>query len=457
MHPTALKNGRLFFENYVKNPGVLVVDIGAQDVNGSLRSVCPPYAHYIGVDCVAACGVDVILDDPYSLPFHENSIDVVVSSSCFEHSEMFWLLFLEVLRVLKPEGLFYLNVPSSWSFHRSPVDCYRFFPDSGNALAKWGKRNGFGATVLEHYTNYSDYVCIFLKDEEYALKYPNRIIHSMEEFSCGGLYPDLDTIYVSAAENDKHKLFAPHLFKSEGEQIQEFLPKMLQKQISEQTWRIIDFVKPYTMTTAQRVANVVNAVDYIIKNNISGAFVECGVWRGGCSMAAACALLLHGSSERELYLYDTFEGMSPPCEYDVRLENGTSAAELLAIHGKDLEDHIWAYAPLHDVVSNLRRTTYPESKISYVKGKVEETMPNTLPGHIAILRLDTDWYQSTLHELVHLYPLLKKGGVLIIDDYGCWAGAKKAVDEYFADIGIKPDLIRIIDDCGSSAYYAIKF
>jgi len=214
MHLLAMNNGKLFFDTYVASLGnVTIIDVGAQDVNGSLRQFSPPAANYVGVDFAKAKGVDIVLDDPYILPFDDNSVDVVVSSSCFEHSEMFWLLFLEISRILKPSGLFYLNAPSAGGFHRYPVDCYRFFPDSGNALAKWGRRNGFNTIVLEHYTNGGDYVCIFLKDQEHLGSHPNRCINFVREFSCGGIYPQLDTFLFPSDLAGKNLTFhAPQLF-----------------------------------------------------------------------------------------------------------------------------------------------------------------------------------------------------------------------------------------------------
>ncbi len=197
MHPSALMNGKRFFDAYVAKLGnVKVVDIGAQDVNGSLKSVCPPQAQYIGVDFVAAKGVDIILTDPYKLPLDSDSIDVIVSSSCFEHSEMFWVLFLEIMRVLKPEGLFYLNSPSNGEFHRFPVDCYRFYPDCGNALAKWARHSGLRTLSLESYVSnqsgghWNDFVSVFLKDEIFADRHRNRILHSFSEFTNGRLHPN---------------------------------------------------------------------------------------------------------------------------------------------------------------------------------------------------------------------------------------------------------------------------
>lgn len=182
MHISAMRNGADFFKNYCGGLSQgTVLDIGSQDVNGSLREVCPPHLEYVGVDFVAGRNVDVILDDPYRLPFDDNHADVVLSSSCFEHSEMFWLVFLEVMRVLKPSGVFYLSAPANGAFHRYPVDCWRFYPDSGGALVTWAKRNGLNAKLLESYTSlqdrdiWNDFTAVFLKDSSYSSLYPNRI------------------------------------------------------------------------------------------------------------------------------------------------------------------------------------------------------------------------------------------------------------------------------------------
>ncbi|MBV7540387.1 methyltransferase domain-containing protein [Acidovorax sp. sic0104] len=187
MHPSAIRNGQLFFDTYLQ-PGaqVLVVDIGAQDINGSLRQFAPPGARYLGLDFQAGQGVDQVLDDPYVLPLEEGSVDVVVSSSCFEHVEMFWLMFNEVLRVLKPHGLFYLNVPSNGDYHRFPVDCWRFYPDAGEALAHWSHRSGHRAVLLESFTTYqhldiwNDFVAVFVKDEACVARHSARMQDRLE-------------------------------------------------------------------------------------------------------------------------------------------------------------------------------------------------------------------------------------------------------------------------------------
>lgn len=98
---------------------------------------------------------------------------------------------------------------------------------------------------------------------------------------------------------------------------------------------------------------------------------------------------------------------------------------------------------MRETTGNILSTGYPKEKINFVKGLVEETIPQTQINKIAILRLDTDWYSSTKFELEHLYPKLVKGGVLIIDDYGHWEGCKKAVDEYFTNNNIPIFMMRI--------------
>jgi SAM-dependent methyltransferase len=192
MHPSALLNAKKFFQAYTtpETPAT-VVDIGAQNVNGSMKDVAPRNLRYVGVDFVKANGVDVVLTDPYQLPFDNESVDIVVSSSCLEHSEMFWVLFLEVLRVLKPGGLFYINVPTNGDYHRYPVDCWRFYPDSGQALVTWAKRNGYQPLLLESFVDdkymgiWNDYVAIFLKDEKHLAEHPRRMIETKDSFTNG--------------------------------------------------------------------------------------------------------------------------------------------------------------------------------------------------------------------------------------------------------------------------------
>jgi len=216
----------------------------------------------------------------------------------------------------------------------------------------------------------------------------------------------------------------------------------------EATRDVIRSVKPWTMTSPEKLNALVLAVRYVVTHQIPGDVVECGVWRGGSMLAAAKTLIENGDTGRDLHLYDTFEGMSEPTEHDKR-HDGQSAADMLA--ASDKTAGVWAYASLEDVQATMAEAPYPAERIHYYKGKVEETIPgDAIPEQISILRLDTDWYESTRHEMEHLYPLLTDGGALIIDDYGHWEGARRAVDEYFASHA-PPLLLNRIDYTGRIA------
>ena len=213
MHPTAMKNGETFFatySNFFNGNNKTVVEIGSQDVNGSLRQVCPDDFSYTGVDFEDAKGVDIVLEDPYKLPFEDESVDIVLSSSCFEHSEMFWLSFIEILRILKPSGLFYLNAPSDGEVHKYPVDCWRFYPDSGQALITWARKNGFNTKLLESYTqiggNWHDYVAIFLKDSSHEEKFTDRILNHKKDFENGSISYSKTVLNPKALTQNQRKL-----------------------------------------------------------------------------------------------------------------------------------------------------------------------------------------------------------------------------------------------------------
>jgi hypothetical protein len=190
------------------------------------------------------------------------------------------------------------------------------------------------------------------------------------------------------------------------------------------TQRIIEAVYEYTLTPPDRVAALCGAVDYVIDHDLPGAFVECGLWKGGSMMAIAMRLRDRGVTDRDLYGFDTFEGMTPPTDEDV---DWRGVRQQPPDKGSTL--HIGA--GLEDVETNMRATGYPADRVHLVKGDVRETLPGEAPDDIALLRLDTDYYDSTKHELETLYPRLAQGGVLLIDDYGHYRGSKKAVDEYF--------------------------
>lgn len=208
-------------------------------------------------------------------------------------------------------------------------------------------------------------------------------------------------------------------------------------------WDLYNSCKPYTMTTVERMYSLFCAVKYVLANKIPGSFVECGVWRGGSAMLIAKMLCKQNINNRKIYLYDTFEGMPKPTKDDTDFM-GTDAALLLKKNAHNKEESLWCVADFADVQNNMRSTNFPEERIVYVKGKVEMTIPANMPDEsISLLRLDTDWYESTKHELIYLFPKLENNGVLIIDDYGYWEGCRKAVDEYFSENDVNMFLNRV--------------
>lgn len=192
-------------------------------------------------------------------------------------------------------------------------------------------------------------------------------------------------------------------------------------------------VQPYTMTSPERGRALWTAVNTVLDNGIPGCFVECGVWRGGSALLMVLTLLSRGVRNREIFLFDTFAGMTPPGPLD-RDHHGAEADALMAgAQGPEIAALVKAACPLDEVRALLEASGYDMRLVHFVEGDVGETLPRTQTLRIALLRLDTDFYDSTLAELHHLYPRLVRGGVLIIDDYGHWQGARQAVEDYFAD------------------------
>lgn len=210
---------------------------------------------------------------------------------------------------------------------------------------------------------------------------------------------------------------------------------------------IVERALPYSLTGPARLAALVEAVRYCVRRDVPGALAECGVWRGGSVLAMLLTLEDLGSEDRDVHLFDTFEGMTEPSEHDV------SALDPPALdtwrEAQQRREQPWAdLFPSDAVGEDAVRTTltesgYPAERLHFVRGPVEATLPAHAPERLALLRLDTDWYESTRHELEHLYPRLSEGGVLIVDDYGHWEGARRAVDEYFERHPPAPLLNRI--------------
>lgn len=235
------------------------------------------------------------------------------------------------------------------------------------------------------------------------------------------------------------------LFSLLGYEIRPNIPEARPVEYKKDDEVIWQRVKSETMTSFLNFWFLLKSVDYLINNKIQGSYVECGVWRGGSSMAMAMRLVQHNSLHVDLYLFDTYSGMSAPSSIDIEAHSGKAASDLM----KKADDDalVLAYAPLELVRKNMDETNYPQNKIHYIEGDVVETLATAEIQDIALLRLDTDWYESTLAELGYLLPRLVKGGICILDDYGHWEGSKKAVDEFFENSEFKPLMFHVDYTC----------
>ena len=207
----------------------------------------------------------------------------------------------------------------------------------------------------------------------------------------------------------------------------------------------IRLARQISMQSYERLWALINATKYVALNNIPGDFVECGVYKGGSALVIARTLNRYQVLDRKIYLYDTYEGMTEPKEIDKRISSKTPAINYLNDPAK--KDKVLAYASFESVTKILDSLDYPKSNFILIKGDVSETLLKVLPTNIALLRLDTDWYESSLAELEILYPLVVRKGIIIIDDYGHWSGAKQAVDDYLELNKINP-LMNYIDYAG---------
>ena len=217
---------------------------------------------------------------------------------------------------------------------------------------------------------------------------------------------------------------------------------------------IVERVRPFTMTSVDRLEALIDAVRYCVRREIPGAFAECGVWRGGSVLAMILTLQELGAAERDVHLFDTFEGMTAPTAQDVSAHSPPALDTWSTAVQRGAQPWEGYFRPELVNIAAVRETVlssgYPAGRVHLAQGPVEETLPSAAPDALALVRLDTDWYESTAHEMRHLYPRLSPGGVLIIDDYGHWEGARKAVDEYFATEA-PPLLLNRIDYTGRIA------
>jgi O-methyltransferase len=194
-----------------------------------------------------------------------------------------------------------------------------------------------------------------------------------------------------------------------------------------------------------------DAIRYILQKNIEGAIVECGVDNGNFE-DIWIKELQRNNVIRDIYLYDTFEGLTEPSEYDYTCKD----AKLYSMSFSQVHDtwknnkitettNGWCYTPLQKVQDRLNSTRYPQDKLHYIIGDVMKTLndKNNIPEKIAILRLDTDWYESSKYELEKMYDNVVTGGVIIFDDYYHWDGQRRATDEFFNTRNINYDFVNI--------------
>jgi hypothetical protein len=200
------------------------------------------------------------------------------------------------------------------------------------------------------------------------------------------------------------------------------------------------FSKSLTMTSFESLCTLAIICKKLSSIGLEGDFVEAGVWRGGSSIIAKKFL----QGDRNFFLFDTYAGMTEPTDYDFRIGTEDSRSTMLKWESEREPNHNnWVFASLNEVKRNFEDFQLLDSKVLFCKGDVRETLlTQKLPYSISLLRLDTDFYDSTLIEMQRLWPLLVSGGVLILDDYGHWDGARRAVDEYFLSIN-QPDILML--------------
>lgn len=208
MHLSALSSALAFFEEYVDKIDSRVLEVGSMSVNDSLREYVPRSFDWVGVDLEEGPGVDVVLSDPYELPFPSKSFDVSIATSVFEHNEMFWLTFLELVRVVSDDGLIYLCSPSNGHIHRYPVDCYRFYPDAGFALQNWARRSQYEVTLIESFvlqkneSEWNDWVAVFRVGPRVVQPTsPTPLAHKLKPFSIGQGTPEFQFNQTEATED----------------------------------------------------------------------------------------------------------------------------------------------------------------------------------------------------------------------------------------------------------------
>ncbi len=388
--------------------------------------------------------------DGHHLPFADETFDVIYTSSVLEHVPHLEEFQEEMRRVLKKSGVALHVMPGSvWRFWQTlthyPVAWRKAreekrFPTRGELSQQRHGERGNLWTELYYFSR--GWWSRFFRRNGWSVVRTrgNRVFYTGNQWFGGSLswhtreklrhiFGSCCNIFLLARGRDVNPDLLPAPVAKAA--LPEATAPEVDFDITPEVLEIHRRVSPFTMTSREAVSSFVDAVRHIRRHRIEGAIVECGVWKGGGMMAAALELQREGDTGRELWLYDTFEGMPQPGEADVDHAGGKAIEAFLENQTKP-DASAWCDAAIEEVKRNVMSTGYPEERMRFVKGRVEATIPAQMPEKIAILRLDTDWKESTAHELKHLYARVPRGGIIIVDDYGYWRGAREAVDEFLA-------------------------
>ena len=387
--------------------------------------------------------------DGHRLPFENESFDVIFTSSVLEHVPHLEEFQEEMRRVLKKTGVALHVMPGGFWRFWTTLTHYPVAWRNARKAKRWPsraelrqQRHGERGTLLSEIYYFSrGWWTRFFKRHGWSVvrSRSNRVFYTgnqwfgakiswstREKMRC--LLGSCCNIFLLARGRELRPELLPAPVKA--------VPAAAAVppadfDITPEALAIHQRVSPFTMTSLEAVSALIDAVRHIRRHRIEGAIAECGVWKGGSMMAVSLELQRAGGSDRELWLYDTFEGMPEPGEADVDHSGGKALDAFLENRTKP-DASAWCDAAIEEVKRNVTSTGYPEAKLHFVKGRVEATIPAQAPERIAILRLDTDWKESTAHELKHLYSRVPRGGIIIVDDYGYWRGAREATDEFLA-------------------------
>ncbi|MBX9951402.1 MAG: TylF/MycF family methyltransferase [Candidatus Obscuribacterales bacterium] len=198
-----------------------------------------------------------------------------------------------------------------------------------------------------------------------------------------------------------------------------------------------------TMLPMARMRNLRHCVVDTIKNNVPGDLIETGVWRGGATIYMRAILKAYNITDKTVWVADSFEGLPEP-------DSELNPIEYKAFKGPVMTKVYKHFAVgLDEVKRNFAAYDLLDEQVQFLKGWFKDTLPDAPIKSLSVLRLDGDFYESTIDSLNNLYPKLSRGGYLIIDDYGeeSWTECKRAVEEYRAKHGIKDELIRVDSNC----------